>query len=188
VIFSTKRALHTRFSLQICQFLPRGGFPPALLQSHGDGLLHQFSRQREGMPMNSKLSLALTEFSKGRWAAEPSDEPPLHPTELNLVTRVRSGLGKLAPLAFARYLITFFIGVTATLAWQSYHGATREEMIASAPANLDSVLQSIDKLAAEIIKVQAAEQDILDKISTAPSRPAAALARNPVPRSSQARP
>jgi hypothetical protein len=30
--------------------------------------LHQFSRQREGMPMNSKLSLALSEFSKGRWA------------------------------------------------------------------------------------------------------------------------
>jgi hypothetical protein len=41
--------------------------------------------------MSSKLSLALSEFSKGRWAAEPSDEPPLHPTELNLVTRVRRG-------------------------------------------------------------------------------------------------
>ena len=57
--------------------------------------------------MNSKLSLALSEFSKGRWAAEPSDEPPLHPTELNLVTRLRWWLGKLSPLAFARYLIIF---------------------------------------------------------------------------------
>ncbi len=138
--------------------------------------------------MNSKLSLALSEFSKGRWAAEPSDEPPLHPTELNLVTRMRSGLDKLSPLAFARYLITFFIGVIATLAWQSHRDATREEMIAAAPASLDSVRQSVDRLAAEITKVQAAEQDILDKISTAPSRPAATPARNPVPRSSQARP
>jgi hypothetical protein len=53
--------------------------------------------------MSSKLSLALSEFSKGRWAAEPSDEPPLHPTELNLVTRVRSGLGKLALLIHPNY-------------------------------------------------------------------------------------
>ena len=132
--------------------------------------------------MKSKLSLALSEFSKGRWAAEPSGEPPLHPTELNLVTRVASALGKLTPLAFARYLITFFIGVIATLAWQSYRGPTREEMIAVAPASLDSVRQSIDKLAAEIIKVRAAEQDILGKISTPPSRPAATAARNPAPR------
>ena len=138
--------------------------------------------------MNSKLSLALSEFSKGRWAAVPSGEPPLHPSELNLVTKVLSWLGKLAPLVFARYLITFFIGVIATLAWQSYRGATREEMIAAAPASFDSVRQSIDKLAAEIIKVREAEQDILDKISTVPARPAATPARNPVPRSSQARP
>jgi len=120
--------------------------------------------------MNSRLRLALSEFSKGRWAAEPSDEPPLHPTELNLATKALSWLGKLAPLAFARYLITFFIGVIATLAWQSYRDATREEMIAVAPAGLDSVRQSIDKLAAEIIKVRAAEQDILDKISLSPQR------------------
>ena len=138
--------------------------------------------------MSSKLSLALSEFSKGRWVAAPSDEPPLHPTELNFVTRVRSGLDKLAPLAFARYLITFFIGVVATLAWQSYRDATRAEIIAAAPASLDSVQQSIDKLAAEIIKVRAVEQDILEKISTAPSHPAATPARNPVSRPSQARP
>jgi hypothetical protein len=138
--------------------------------------------------MNSRLRLAISEFSKGRWAVEPSDEPPLHPTELNLATKVLSWLGKLAPLVFARYLITFFIGVVAALAWQSYRDATREETMATAPANLDLVRQSIDKLAAEIIKVETAEQDILDKVSTAPSRPAATAARNSVPRSSQARP
>jgi hypothetical protein len=140
------------------------------------------------MPMNSKLSLALSEFSKGRWAAVPSGEPPLHASELNLVTKALSWLGKLAPLVFARYLITFFIGVAATLAWQSYRDATREEMIAATPASLDLVRQSVDKLAVEITKLQAAEQDILDRISTPAPRPAAALARNPVLRPSQTSP
>jgi hypothetical protein len=83
-------------------------------------------------------------------------------------------------------LIAFFIGVIAALGWQSYRDATRGEMMATAPANLDLVRQSIDRLAAEIVRVETAEQDILDKVSTAPSRPAAA--RNSVPRSSQARP
>jgi hypothetical protein len=140
------------------------------------------------MPMNSKLSLALSEFSKGRWAAVPSGEPPLHPSEPNLVTKALSWLGKLAPLVFARYLITFFIGVAATLAWQSYRDATREEMIAVTPASLDLVRQSVDKLAVEITKLQAAEKDILDRISTPAPRPAATSARNPVLRPSQASP
>jgi hypothetical protein len=140
------------------------------------------------MPMNSELSLALSEFSKGRWAAVPSGEPPLHPSELNLVTKALSWLGKLAPLVFARYLITFFIGVAATLAWQSYRDATREEMIAAAPTNLDLVRQSVDKLAVEITKLQAAEQDILDRMSAPAPRPAAASARNPVLRPSQTSP
>jgi Tfp pilus assembly protein PilE len=90
----------------------------------------------------------------------------------------------LAPLNFARYLIVFFIGVIATLAWQSYRDGAREETISAAPASLDSVRQSIDRLAIEMTKLQAAEQDILDKISTPASRPAPAPARNPVPRSS----
>jgi hypothetical protein len=140
------------------------------------------------MPMKRNLTVALSEFSKGRWAAESSDEPPLHPTELNLVTRVWSRLGKLSPLATARYLIAFFIGVAATLALQSYRATTKEEMMVAAPASLDSLRQSVDKLAVEITKVQAAEQDILNQISTALSRPTATPARNPVPRSSQARP
>jgi hypothetical protein len=102
--------------------------------------------------------------------------------------KVLSWLGKLAPLAFARYLITFFIGAIVVLAWQSHRDVTREEMIATPPTNLDLLRQSIDKLAAEMVKVEAAEQDILDKISTAPSRPAATAVRNSAPRSSQARP
>src|SRR5258708_39416268 len=140
------------------------------------------------MAMNHTRPVALSEFAKGRGAAGPSVEPPLHLNELNLVTRVWSWLGKLGPLAFARYLIAFFIGVAATLAWQSYRDAAREEKIVAAPAGLDSLRQSVDKLAAEIAKVKAAEQDILDRISTALSHPTAPPARNPVPRPSQARP
>ena len=138
--------------------------------------------------MKRNLTVALSEFSKGRWAAESSDEPPLHPTELNLVTRVWSRLGKLSPLATARYLIAFFIGVIATSAWQLYRDGAKDQMIAAPAAGLDSVQQSVEKLAVEIAKVQAAEQDILDRISTPPPRPAAAPARNPAPRPSQTLP
>jgi hypothetical protein len=137
--------------------------------------------------MKPKLTVALSEFAKGHWVAEPSDEPPLHPTELNLVTRLR-WLGKLSPLAFARYLITFFIGVAATLAWQSHRDMPKEEVAAAAPVSLDSVRQSIDKLAAEITKVRAAEQEILERVSTAQSHPAATSPRSAMPRPPQARP
>jgi hypothetical protein len=140
------------------------------------------------MPMNSSLTSALSEFSKGRWASEPSGEPPLHPTELNLVTRARLWLDNLAPITFARYLIAFFIGVIATLAWQSYRDGAREETIWAAPAGLESVRQSVDRLAVEMTKLQAAEQDILEKISAPAPRAAPAPARNPVPRPSQALP
>src|SRR5712672_1391264 len=76
-----------------------------------------------------------------------------------------SWLGKLAPLAFARYLIAFFIGVTATVAWQAYGGAARE-MIAPAASSadqqqfnaiwldLDAVRQSIDRIATSIASSQ----------------------------------
>src|SRR5215467_14526638 len=129
------------------------------------------------MPMNPSLTSALSEFSKrseyskSGLAAELSDEPPLHPSELNLVTRVRLWLGKLVPFAFVRFLMIFFIGVTATLAWQSYGGATREaiarwsprlawlappatptvlDQVVAISRNLAMVRQSVDKLAADI--------------------------------------
>jgi len=178
------------------------------------------------MPMNPKLTSALSEFSKGQWASDPLKQPPLHPIELNLksdglalpsakmfadlahflgrvykltllkfqyighlrlVTRARSWLDNV-PVAFARYLIAFFIGVIATSAWQFYRDGAKDQMIAGPAAGLDSVRQSVEKLAVEIAKVQAAEQDILDRISTPPPRPAAAPARNPAPRPSQAVP
>jgi hypothetical protein len=97
---------------------------------------------------------------------------------------VWSSLTELTPLTFARYLIAFFIGVVTTLAWQSYRGGTKVETVAATQAALDSVRQSVDKLAAEIINIRTVEQDILEKISASPQRPVATPtpARNPAQR------
>jgi hypothetical protein len=80
--------------------------------------------------MSSRLTHALSEFSKGRWATEPSNDPPLHPTELDPVPSMRSSSRK---RALARFLITFCIGVAATLAWQSYGDAARGMIARSSP-------------------------------------------------------
>jgi len=148
------------------------------------------------------------------------------PANSNQLPSNRPSLGKRASRALARLLITFCIGVAATLAWLWY-GDTAREMIARsspqlswlapqdtpaqtppnriAPAasaapspdqqqlnamslNLVAVRQSVDQIAAgqdqmthEITKLRATQQEILDKISVPPPRPAAAPARKPVP-------
>ena len=82
------------------------------------------------MPTSSRPRVALSEFSEGRWAAEPPIDPPLHPTELDLIQSMRSSRVKRALLAFAGFLIAFGIGIAATLAWQS-HGNMVRGMIAN---------------------------------------------------------
>jgi len=131
-------------------------------------------------------SLASADFSKGQRATGPSNERPLHATVRNLITRARLWLGKVVSSAFARYLIAFFIGVAATLAWQSYGSAARKAVAgwsphlgwlapAAAPADtsrerlkatslaLVAARQSLDKLASELSKLQA--QGTADKPS-----------------------
>jgi hypothetical protein len=96
------------------------------------------------------------------------------------LTRIWSSLAGLAPLAFAKYLAAFFIGVIATVVWQS--NWTKGETLATAPAALLAMRQSIDKLAAEVTRIRAVEQDILDRISASPPQPVANPARSPAPR------
>src|SRR6266436_6747723 len=164
------------------------------------------------MPMNPNLTSALSEFtkksefSKSGLAAELSSEPPLHPSELSWIRRTRLRLGKLVPFAFVRFLMIFFIGVAASLTWQSYRGAARE-MIASwsphlawlasppAPAStspeqlvamsrgLAAMRQNVDKLAADIIKLQAIQQGAVDRTSASPPSPAVAPGRKPAQQS-----
>jgi hypothetical protein len=123
-----------------------------------------------------------------------------------------------------RFLITFCVGVFATLAWQSYGDMARERIANSYPqlgwlapeaavaqtapativppitspdqqelkvmsSDLAALRQRVDQIAAGqdritrdiTVKLQAAEQDILDKISAPPSQPAAAPPRKSVP-------
>jgi hypothetical protein len=178
------------------------------------------------MVTSSRLRVARSEFSEGRWAAEPPTDPPLHPTELDLIQSMRSSRVKRALLALAGLLIAFGIGIAATLAWQS-HGNTVRAMIAdlspqlawlapqaasvadtapiaSASASPDqlaaiwrslaAVRQSVDKLAADITKVQAtkpdtASSDIRVSRTSPPLPPAvAAPGRKPAAPPSQAPP
>ena len=91
-------------------------------------------------PALSRLDLALSEFSRARWAGGPPVDAPLQPTDLDLVeptdldlvASTPPSLGKKASFALARFLIVFCSGVAATLAWQSYGGAARN-MIANSP-------------------------------------------------------
>jgi hypothetical protein len=73
----------------------------------------------------------------------------------------RLSLGKRAPLALARHLIVFLVGVAATLAWQTYGDAARHLIVPAASApdqqqlnamslDLDAVRRSIDGLAISI--------------------------------------
>jgi hypothetical protein len=124
-------------------------------------------------------------------------------------------LGRLDPLAFARYLITFSIGVAVALAWQSY-GATREAASLKAVSlDINAVRQSIDRIATgqeqmtrriergierstdrlatgqdqttrEISDLQTFEQYVLHRISILPPRPAPTTMSKPVLRSPQA--
>ena len=124
-------------------------------------------------------------------------------------------LGRLEPLAFARYLITFSIGVAVALAWQSYGNATREVAALKAISlDRDAVRQSLDRIATsvatsqeqmtrriersidrlaagqeqttrQINDVQTIEQYVLDRISTLPPRSAPTTVSKPVQRPPQ---
>ncbi len=88
--------------------------------------------------MSAMPSPAQPEFSEGSLTIKPSgDVPTIHPADLrnDQFPPSPQSFVKRASLALARFLITFCIGVGATLAWQSY-GDTAREMIASASPQL----------------------------------------------------
>src|SRR5260370_10055100 len=118
--------------------------------------------------MNTRSSTKPSEFCAAWWLEPSVEAPSVRSTDLKndpLPKGWSSRLSKLAPLAFARYLIAFFIGVTATVGWQTYGDAARE-MIAPAASSadqqrfdalgldLDEVRQSIDRVATSIATSQ----------------------------------
>jgi hypothetical protein len=134
----------------------------------------------------SSLASALPEFtnrsdfSKSPLTAGPSSEPPRRTNERNLIKRTRLWLGKVLPPAFARYLIAFFIGVAAILAWQSYGGVAREVIARWSPqlgwlappaapvvqtAPTASAVASPDQLKATSLALAAVRQSV-DKLAT----------------------
>jgi hypothetical protein len=114
-------------------------------------------------------------------------------------------LGRLHPLAFARYLLTFSVGLAVALAWQSYSGATREAASLKTLSDRDALRQSIDRIATglatsqeqmtrsiergidrlaagqeettrEIGDLQTVEQYLLERVSALPQRSAPSAA------------
>jgi hypothetical protein len=94
----------------------------------------------------------------------PVQAPSAGPVDLDTwLSHGRLLLDKLDPLAFARYLIASFIGVVATLAWQSYLGpagpaaasaATPPDQLQLNAILLDSARRNIDRLAANIATIE----------------------------------
>src|SRR5215467_2612672 len=97
--------------------------------------------------MSSGLTSTLSEltkrsdFAKNPLAGESSHEPRRR-TGPNRSTRVRAWLGNRVPFTFvrhllaftfARYLLAFFVGVAATLAWQSYSDGARQTVAGWSP-------------------------------------------------------
>jgi hypothetical protein len=121
--------------------------------------------------------MTVSDFSRNRPTAEPSNKPRFRTTIRNLITRVRLRLSKLVSFAFARVLMIFLLGFAAGIAWQSYGGGVRKaiagwsprlawmaptaafsggsaERLKATSLALASVRQSVDKLASEIGKLQ----------------------------------
>jgi hypothetical protein len=86
--------------------------------------------------MSAMPSPVQSEFSEGTLTIKPSDDvPTVDPDDLRNDQFPRRSFAQRAPLALARFLITFGVGVGAALAWQSYGDAARE-MIANASPQL----------------------------------------------------
>jgi hypothetical protein len=132
------------------------------------------------------MAVAVSELSRSRPAAEPSDKPGVLAAVRSGVAKARLSLGKLVSLAFLRVLLIFLVGFAAGVAWQSHGGdvrkaaagwsprlawiapaatpsSTSRERLRATSSALTAVRQSLDKLATEVDKLQ--EQDVGDQRS-----------------------
>jgi hypothetical protein len=111
--------------------------------------------------MSSTLSRTRSEVSTSLWGTEPSMDEPFRPANSNQLPSKRPSLGKRASRALARFLITFCIGVAATLAWLWYGDAAREMIARSSP--------QLSWLAPQDTPAQTAPNRIAPATSAAPS-------------------
>jgi hypothetical protein len=84
--------------------------------------------------MSSTLRRTRSDVSTSLWGTEPliDDETPLRAANDEFPSK-RPSLGKQGSRSLPRFLITFCIGVAATLVWQSYGDAAREMIAKSSP-------------------------------------------------------
>jgi hypothetical protein len=113
--------------------------------------------------MNARPKPTQSEFVADSLHVKPSVDPPAIRLADLKNDLLRSGrpslgnldplgsLGRLDPLTFARYLITFSVGLAVALAWQSYSGAAREAASLKAISlDRDALRQSIDRIATSL--------------------------------------
>src|SRR5215470_5371564 len=121
-------------------------------------------RGGELQKMSAMPSPAQTDFSEGSLPVKPLVEAAaIRPADLksDRFPGKRQSLWKRVPLAVTRFLITFGVGVGATLAWQS-HGDTARETI----ANMSP--QQLGWLAPQAAPVA---QNVADPVSSAAALP-----------------
>ena len=126
------------------------------------------------------------------WASEEPVDESVRPASVDRLRRERLPFGKRVSRALSRFLITFCIGVAATLAWQSHGDAVREMIASSYPqlgglapqaapdapspdlqqlkamsTDLAAVRQSVDQLAAQFVAGQEQMTRYMTKLHTA---------------------
>jgi hypothetical protein len=123
--------------------------------------------ERDDDSKRSHHALRQSELLEDSWLVKPSVDPPAIRMADVKNDQFPSGrlspgnpdplgsLGRLDPLAFARYLITFSIGVAVALTWQSYGNATREAASLKAMSlDREALRQSIDRITTSVATSQ----------------------------------
>src|SRR5262245_55731740 len=131
------------------------GWPPSRIQWREVQMSARPSIMQSECLDDNPLSLkAAAEVSAIRLSDLKNDQYPSWRPSLGDLDPL-GRLGRLDPLTFARYLITFSIGVGVALAWQSYGNATREGASFKAISlERDAIRQSLDRIAASVATSQ----------------------------------
>jgi hypothetical protein len=112
---------------------------------------------------SSTQSEFVASLSPGRRSCAAAAHPdrfknePIQDRSLVVKLGALDTLDKVRPIAFARYLIAFFIGVGATSGWQRYGGAAQEviaqtlsspyqQQLTAMSLDIDAVRQNVDRM------------------------------------------
>jgi hypothetical protein len=121
--------------------------------------------------MGAMPSRAQSEFYKGLLPIEQAiDAPAVCAADLrnDRFANDHPSFGKRTSRALARFLITFYIGVAATLAWQTYSDAARQTIaglspqlgwLAPGPAATPTVPNTIEQITRNVDRIVAASQE-----------------------------